>query len=444
MGLMTYPEARVEAEAALSGGDARAAFAALRPVLEYPGRIDEPDWRGALRLFARIAAELAGDEWARHVRLAAEDPDDPQALFDLGYHLIEQSLPAAAATVLARANRLAPGDATLLSEFVAALEGAGLNREAVRILRGSGDVLRDSPACQYLLGFNAMMTADLQTPRKVLRQIAAVPDEDVQAMARTLRDMLARADAIRGVTPLDERDLRGWHFVVTGGMLLHLSPYGFDEGMNGRYAYTSDSAERCLEGIRRLEAVLATWSVRPPRVYYAPGRDSATLGTAAATVLGLPAEPWPVEGAEEPGLIVAYDVGRLPPETWEGLARCRAGQVIWSHASCWTEEPPFAADLTTLLYQTNFSPWQAGRLRFDPQAERAVPAPEDPRAAEELAAEIVATEMEPDALADLPQLAALATAAARVGGDAAPGPFRITGHRGRQRTDSPVKSSRFL
>jgi hypothetical protein len=53
--------------------------------------------------------------------------------------------------------------------------------------------------------------------------------------------MLARADVARRVTPLDLRDLRGWHYVLTGGILGCLSPWGFDAGMTGRWDHVADS-----------------------------------------------------------------------------------------------------------------------------------------------------------------------------------------------------------
>jgi hypothetical protein len=46
--------------------------------------------------------------------------------------------------------------------------------------------------------------------------------------------MLARADVARAVMPLDLRDLRGWHYLLTGGILWFLSPWGLDAGMTGR------------------------------------------------------------------------------------------------------------------------------------------------------------------------------------------------------------------
>ena len=60
--------------------------------------------------------------------------------------------------------------------------------------------------------------------------------------------MLARAGTARAVTSLDRQDLRGWHYVLTGGVLASLSPYGFD-AMTGRWAYLSDSVAGCADAL---------------------------------------------------------------------------------------------------------------------------------------------------------------------------------------------------
>ena len=84
------------------------------------------------------------------------------------------------------------------------------------------------------------------------------PDDDGWAPAyHQVTRMLERAEAARAATPLDDRDLRGWQFVLTGGLVTTLSPYGFEQGMTGRYAYTQDAAGTCRYGLHRLEQVLA-------------------------------------------------------------------------------------------------------------------------------------------------------------------------------------------
>ena len=136
-------------------------------------------------------------------------------------------------------------------------------------------------------------------------------DEHFAALSARIIRMLRRADALSGHVPLDSRDLRGWHMVITSGLLLHVSPHGFDEGMNGRYAFVQDTPELCLEGIERVKAVLAALEIAPPRIFALPERSSSILAQATARILDCPLESWPDGGSEEPGLIVAYDLALL-------------------------------------------------------------------------------------------------------------------------------------
>jgi hypothetical protein len=444
MSTPSFHEALRAARDALGQGDARAAFGHVRFGLAHEPTLvtDRDRYAEAFGLFARISEALAGPDLAALVRRTVEDPDDVRALYDLGYELIEQGLPGVAATALARANLLFPNQGPILTELSAALERDCRCREAAEALRAAPELVESDFFCRYLLAYNGLMTGDLDEPRGLLPGLfAAAADVDRLFMARRVEGMLARADAVRGATPLDGRDLRGWHLVVTGGLLLHLSPYGFDEGMNGRYAYTQDGPDRCLEGIRRLAAVLQAWDVRPPRVWRLEG-DSAALAVAAGAVLGCPVEPWPAGGADA-GLVAAYDLATLPEEAAASLREHRPGQVLWAHASCWTEEPPFAADLTTYLYQYNVSPW-GERLRVDPETRKTGKVPPSTAAPEERAAEVLAAQPEADALADLPRLTELARAAQRLEGEHGPGALRGEGRRRRQGTNSPVPSSRFF
>jgi len=268
-------------------------------------------------------------------------------------------------------------------------------------------------------------------------------------MAKRIEGMLARADAVRGVSSLDTRDLRGWHFVLNGAILLHISPFGFDEGMHGRYAYTQDSAELCLEGIRRLSVALEAMDLHPPRVFVVTERESSILGRAMAKVLKLPTAAWHHDadgnGApEEAGLIVVYDLSTLQRPTLVSLSNHRPGQILFAHASCWTEDPPFAADLTTYLYQTNVSPW-GKRMRVAAQTKSVTY--DEPRnePAEELASEIVSARLQGDALQpdDLDALRRLGHSASLLR-EEGPGATQAGGIRRTQWAGSPVKSSYFL
>jgi hypothetical protein len=101
--------------------------------------------------------------------------------------------------------------------------------------------------------------------------------------------MLARGGTARAVTSLDHQDLRGWHYVLTGGVLGSISPYGFDAGMTGRWAYVNDSLGGCAAALQRLRLILGAAGTPPESVALLPVRSSRILGSAAAATLGLPA-----------------------------------------------------------------------------------------------------------------------------------------------------------
>jgi hypothetical protein len=159
--------------------------------------------------------------------------------------------------------------------------------------------------------------------------------------------------------------------------------------------------------------------------------------------MGLPAEQWPADGTAEPGLIVAYDLSALDGTLLVQLRYHRQGQVVWEHASCWTAPPPFAADLTTYLYQRNVSPW-GERLRVNPVTKQTERQPSDTRPPPDRATDIVATELQAEALRDVPALVDLAQAARLATGETGLGAFRTEGPRRRQPVGSPVPSNRFL
>lgn len=440
-----YDGFRDKAVAALEAGDFRTAFRQLRRVLDYPGMLDLPErWPEALTLFARIAEAIAGPEFATLVRDVAENPDRRDALYELGYQLIEQGLDPIAATVLQRAHVAAPSDAQILTEYVCALERGGFHADACRVLRAQPGLVEESYLCRYLLTFNALMTADLEEPRRLLSGLREMGGEaDHILMTRHLEGMMLRADALRGATTLDARDLRGWHLAINGGVLLSLSPHGLQEGMNGRYAFTQDSLENCREGIARVGALLDGLAVRPPRVFFLDDRPSAILAHATAKVMGVPLEPWPAAGSTKPGLIVTYDLSQLERAEIGSLHAHVPGQVLWSHANGWTVEQPFTPDLTTYLYQFNQNPWEE-RLVVEPgnSAGRTLPPIEG--SPEHLGAALAAMPVPEGGLSDLPAVLALARAAQSCTEEHAAGVFRTTGGRRRFRLSSPVPSNRFV
>lgn len=438
-----YEELRDQALAALEAGEPRDAFGRFRWVLEYPGEAvgDDARWREALDLFARIAQGISGEGIPGCIARVLAAPDDADAYYDLGYELIEYGLHGIAATVLARCVALAPGRERYLTELVAALERHGLHQEACGALRAAPGLLEDSFICRYLLAFNALMTGDVEVPRGLLPRLEVLEDQRTQGMAARIGAMLARADVAASAGALDGDDLRGWHYVICGGLQLHLSPFGFEGGMRGRYAWVQDTDALCLEGLRRLAAVRDAWGLELPRVFALADRRSEVLAEAAALVLDVSLEGWPADGTERPGLIVGYDLrsfeGDLRP-----LVEHRPGQVLFTQAESWTDDFPVAADLVTFCYQQNTAPWDA-HVMVDPETREVRRGAADARPAETLARRVASAALEPDALADLATLEALARAVAGAGLGRI-GCLRGSGRRCRRWSSSPVGSNRFL
>ncbi len=429
-----FTTVRAAVVAALQSGDPHAAWKALRGRLSHPRLVPVDELEAALALLPSVFAALGARALAERAASASLAPTDAERLYALGYQLIEDGLAAVAVTVLARGVELFPDSEVLLTELVAALEAELAYHDAARVLAARPALVERSFLCRYLWAFDSLMSGDLATAREQApRLLAAEPAQ--QRMAARITAMLARADDLGGTCALDGGDLRGWHRVITGGLLLHLSPYGFDEPMRGRYAWLQDSWSLLRHGLERLRAVLAAWAWAPPCVYAPPGRDHEALASAAATILGVPMAPWPAVGAPAPGLVVAYDLATLPPRELERIAQRRPDQVVYAHVTVWTEDAPVAADVTALLVQRVVPPW-GRQLRIDPDTGKAGEADEDPRDASGLAAEIVGAAppaAEAIAVDDEPGLMAVAR---RIG----PG---VPGPRERAWAGSPVASNRF-
>jgi hypothetical protein len=428
-----------KARALLAEGDAREAFTALRPVLGYPAMPEDAALGPALKVLSAIAAEIAGDHLSSLLGWAAGRLDDSDALYDAAYALYEQKLHDLAATLLMRADRAQPGSTTIVTELSANLEALLLHAHAAAVLRASGLCETDA-TCAYLYGYNALLSGDVEAARPVAQELRGLADGSLAYMGAALSGMVARADALRGATPLDARDLAGWHLVINGAVLLHLSPYGFEEAMRGRYAYVTDTYARIREGLDRLALTLSTAQIPVTRVLSLPDRPSRIVARAAAELFDVPFQDFPEGGDQGRALVVAYDLDcAASAGVLERLREHRPGQVLFAHASCWTDPFPYAPDVTTYLYQANVAPWDGGGLMAGPDAQ----AEPDESTEDVLSARIIAASGEHESRSTDEQLAALVAGARRLTGDGAAGLFRASGQRLRQRLGSPVWSNRF-
>ncbi|SEG49580.1 hypothetical protein SAMN05216223_105492 [Actinacidiphila yanglinensis] len=429
-----------EAWAQLDAGDVPGALRRLRACAES----------APLGEIARVtgrAAEAAGfDDLRDAAAKVVGDPQDGRALYDFGYTCIERGVGHLAIPALREVVRTHPQAAGPRRELVAAYEDQDRHGEAVDLLLPHADSLDDWPD-RYLLVFNAATSGRLDLAEQQFARLAAPSEEMWRPVHARLGRVMARAAVVRAAdaAPLDGTDLRGWQYVLRGSLLGHLSPYGFDAGMRGRYAYLQDSYAACRTGIERLRMALEASGQRPATVSLLPDRGSRVLGLAAAELLGLPAVPF--EPAREETLVVAYDLKELlAPEAPEaGVEAVRAlisrtpGQILHEHASCWTNTPPVTADSVGLLAQTAMPPW-GEQLRGRVGGSGVDRLPADTRPEPELAAEIVAASPEAgsgDGATPSDPDTAFASFVAAVAGTWLQGP------RDRVRATGPVPSSRF-
>jgi hypothetical protein len=374
--------------ALIATGDDRTAFERLRAGLGWPSgkqvsSAELPRW---LDLLAALASRRGAEPLAALAASVVRDPDSPDRLYDLGYALIDAGAPAIAAAVLWRCLALVGDSEEVVCELVSALESALAYRDAMAVLDDHAALRARSFMCQYLYAFNAAMSGRLEVTRAALAELA--PDSpDTAALRETIVGICERADRVAGLCALDARDLRGWHYVLTGGLVSHQSPYGFDEPMHGRYAWLADSLPRIATGLDRLAALVAPLAL--PCIYAPPGRDHEILARAASRRLGIPIAPWPAVGVPAPGLVVMYDLAELPATEVARLVQRRPDQIVFAHASPWTTDSPLAPELTTLLYQTLVPPWGAHSI-VDAATGEVTDAAPDERPAEVIAGELAA------------------------------------------------------
>lgn len=375
--------------AQIAAGDDRGAFDQLRARLGWPSgktiaAAELPRW---LAMLAELAVRRGAEPLAELANAVVRDPENPDRLYDLGYALIDAGAPAIAAVVLWHCLALVGDSEEVVCELVSALESALAYRDALAVLEDHAALRARSFLCQYLYAFNAAMAGRLDITRGALGQLA--PDSpDTQAMADTIAAICERADKVAGITPLDATDLRGWHYVLSGGLVMHQSPYGFDDPMHGRYAWLADSLPRVATALDRLATLVGPMQL--PCVYAPPGRSHEIVGHAAAARLGVPLMPWPAIGTPAPGLIVVYDLAELPAAEVARLVQRRPDQVLYAHATPWTVDSPIAPEVTMLLYQSIVPPWGA-HLVVDPDTRAVTEGIPDDRAPELIAADVLAS-----------------------------------------------------
>ncbi|GAA1953141.1 tetratricopeptide repeat protein [Kitasatospora viridis] len=418
--MTTEPSALDQAWEQYRSGDVPGAVRTLRRSAEQLRSVD------IAPLIAELAAGSGFDDLASAATALLGRPDGAREHYDFGYACIERGVSALAVPALREALALAPGRKVLV-ELAVALEDEQRHAEAADLLTQHQEITADWPD-RYLLAYNAAMAGQLDRTSAVFAQLST-PDATWAPAADRIRAILTRSSQ---AAPGDHYDLRGWHYALTGGLLTTLSPHGYRQGMTGRWAYLHDTLDSCRHGLHRLHTVLSATGRRPATVALLPDHASQALGLAAAELFGLPAAPY--RPGTPDALVVAYDLSETDPAAVRALRERAPGEVLFEHATCWTQPPAATADVSTLLVQHVVAPWEPG-IGSDGGA-----APVEPPSPVALAGSIRSATGEPDpgdggTPADPDE--ALAAFAARAAGS------WLSGPRDQVRSPGPVPSSRF-
>lgn len=384
------------ARTTVDAGDAPGAVRTLRAVPEGLPLSDPASLAEIAGIIADAALAMGFDALAAAAATVRADPEDAHLLYDFGFRCVEHGAPWVAVPALTLAVARSPEETAIRMELVSALEAEARHAEAVTVL--AHGPTQELWIGRYLLVFNCLMAGDVEGARQWYTRVGKPEEDQHVPLAGRLITMLGRLQAVTGASGLDEglpgpdprgllseHDVRGWHFVLNGGILTTLSPFGFAEGMNGRYAFLNETFGGCRRGLDRLSLVLGAAGRRPRAVALLPDRSSRILGLAAAELLELPTVEWSPAAADT--LVVAFALGGLEPDVISGL-RTAADQVLFEHATCWTDSPPLAADVTTVLHQVITAPWDAHR-RPAPEGGGWLAEPADPRSEADIAAAVV-------------------------------------------------------
>lgn len=369
-------ELLTQAEAELESGDAQAAVRTLRFLHDSELHTDDDALRRLIALLERAGAAEELQEMVESAQAAIGL--DPQPLYDFAAVLMQVGLSELAVPLLERVSREAPGEPPVVAALVAALEESEQYAAARDVLLAHESLL-DEVYLRYLLCFTAICAGDLATAR-AHAGLLITSDPDLEQLADRIGAMLRRADRVELISKLDEHDVRGWRYVLSGALLLHISPFGFQEGMSGRYAFLQDDPSSIRRDIEALVAVLEAQDRLPDRVLSLPDRGSRIMADAVGIALGVPVEPF---AADIRGLVVGYDLDALiddddQADLLDALYTRPDDCPLFLRCVRWTAPTGIIPDLIGLVHQLNTPPWgEQMRLGEDQEVEMAPPS-EDP------------------------------------------------------------------
>jgi len=291
-----------QAETRAEVGDLRGALRHLFDLFRH-----EPTHSAGLRLAASLSDRLGSRDESVLFQGVADSPDDPQGLYDLGYHFVEAGFPEVGVAFLETCHRRMPDHPLVSYELGYARFAAGEYRQAIPLLEHSArDETIAGPEpffARTLVVESAVYQGDLERARGAFDQLD-IPssDRDGEAQVDALAQLLARADRFARKKEFSARD---WHFLTNGGAVLHV-----DRAQDYDARVAATASMDLLGGLlRRLESVLGALDLMPTRVQF-HGAPMRPVARAFAERIGAHVEPFDAD-QHHPSLIMAKDAASV-------------------------------------------------------------------------------------------------------------------------------------
>ena len=266
-------------------------------------------------------------------------------------------------------------------------------RERARLSRRVRDPRRARGAARAQLPVPLPLRVQRRDDRPARRRARDAADARRPTRRRptTMRDTIAaiveRADRVAGRAPLDAA--RSARLALRA-----------DRRPVARISRRTASTSRCTAATRGCRTrprgsrpgssgSRRSCARRVPCVYAPPGRDHEIVAQPRPRGSACRSRRGPRSACRRPASSSPTTSTSLPRADARACSRQRRpDQILFAHASPWTEDCPIAPDVTTLLYQTLVAPW-GEVMMVDPDTREVTQSPADARSVDEIAAEIV-------------------------------------------------------
>jgi tetratricopeptide (TPR) repeat protein len=313
------------------------------------------------------------DEELQLFQYLRENSNSPQAYYDIATRFFRMGQVIVARPFYSRAKEMLDKDMSELSQNVSVelsqvlMELSGY-QESATILQELNDTYGGLPIelilkmaeCHVLL----RAVPEAEALLSIVTEEALADNPPLEQWYEETGDLLAR---VQDVDDREQLGLREWHYVQSRGMIVAVNP---DPNMPGeRFALCAPPLKDIAQIIGVTAAVLDQRGYAPNRLLW--------LGDRSEPLARLFAEWWDVAEEDvrpyQPGdnnddeenlalLVMAHsnDILALPDEeaVFE-LYEAQAGLIMFALNLFWTERQPITPDISGLLSQICYLPWEA-------------------------------------------------------------------------------------